>query len=96
MGNSRNSWKKKLVETEEVSQKAPKRTNKRANNPDPVRKGQKDSPDIAAIPKVGTLRQWDKNMKTEARIRRRPNGVAVRTNPDPVPVEKKPKNKSAQ
>ncbi len=89
MSNSRNAWKKKSVETVEAPQKvAKKRTNKRASNPDPTRKGPKDGPDIAAIPKVGTLRQWDKNMKTEARIRRRPNGVAVRTNPDPEPPKK--------
>lgn len=87
MSNRRNAWKKQQAASEgsDVGIKKAKHTNKRSSNPDPARKGPKDGPDLSAIPKVGTLRQWDKNMKTEARIRRRPNGVSVRTNPDPPP-----------
>ncbi len=86
MGNDRNAWRKKKLAEKKVAPKKAKR-NKRASNPDPNREGPKDGPDIAAIPKVGSLRQWDKNMKTEARIRRRPSGVAIRTNPDPPASE---------
>lgn len=84
---SRNSWRKKAPDGVSETATKVKHTNKRATNPEPERVA--EGPDIAAIPKVGTLRQWDKDMKTEARIRRRPNGVAVRTNPDPPPQEAK-------
>lgn len=91
MGNRRNAWRKKAAAAAQApTKKKGKHKNKRADNPDPENpKG--DGPDISAIPKVGSLRQWDKNMKTEARVRRRPNGVSIRTNPDPPqPKPKKP------
>jgi len=79
--SKRNDWKKP-----QPAAALPKKKKGRLN----VQVEKKEITGVDAIPKVGTLRQWDKGMETGSRDKKHRSGAALRTNPDPLPA--KPKN----